>query len=96
MLIYFLAKARRAELTSRSYEAAYPMFTTSATAAAEQTLEESETVEKSEERVDAAEPEQTEPEQTEPEGQAREFVDISDKLEKLFDIHQNKDDDKKQ
>ena len=91
MLIYFLAKARRAELTSRSYEAAYPMFTTSATAAAEQTLEESETVEKSEERVDAAEPEQTEPE-----GQAREFVDISDKLEKLFDIPQDKDDDKKQ
>ena len=67
------------------------MFTTSATAAAEQTLEESEAVEKSEERVDAAEPEQTEPE-----GQAREFVDISDKLEKLFDIPQDKDDDKKQ
>ena len=91
MLIYFLAKARRAELTSRSYEAAYPMFTTSATAAAEQTYEEPETVEKSEERADAAEPEQTEPE-----GQEREFVDISDKLEKLFDIPQDKDDDKKQ
>lgn len=87
MLIYFLAKARRAELTARGYEAAYPMFTTSATIAAD----------KQEGADEVSEPvaEKNEAENTEKEEESREYVDISDKLGRLFDTSDKKDDTQK-
>ena len=84
MLIYFLAKARRAELTERGYEAAYPMFTTSATQKADIVPEASETVESIDNSADNGIA-------TKSDVQPHECVDISDKLGRLFDTSDKND-----
>lgn len=102
LLAYFLVKAHRKELTARGYEAAYPMFTTSASAKAEElqiadaeqdgdkTADEQSGKAQNEVEAEAeTEDAQTGDAQTD---EAREYVDISDKLDKLFGDSQNKDD----
>lgn len=87
LLIYFLAKARRSEITSRGYEAAYPMFATSASADADKTEQSSDNAEQASEiQIEKNESESGESYQAE-----REFVDISDKLDRLFDNSKDSD-----
>lgn len=92
LLIYFLAKARRSELTARGYEAAYPMFETSATTGAEQT----EDAANEAEQISETQTEKNESESGENYQAPHEFVDISDRLDRLFDTSDSKEKDETQ
>ncbi len=80
LLLINLLKARRAGLTAESYDAAYPKFITTASAQADTTYEEKEPVEAFEQ-----EQEKTDEKPTESDASPK-YTDISDRLEKLFDI----------
>lgn len=87
-LIVFLVKARRARITAGAYEAAFPKFvTTASTASTEDTPADSDTDVEHTESVKLDIYEDTD----DTEAEEPEHTDVSEKLEKLFNINTNEE-----